>query len=172
MGGHTVGRMSWRSYHFYEDRSSGLPERIVLADELGREAYVAARERTRRFGRRRLLLRDLVENKRGRLQMKALGSLTYDLLCRNRLHATIGKTRLRSRDRFLLRSADGTELTATAPHGSGQYTLSELGRGVARLTARPLESPPELQVADGTDRFLVVAAAIVIYLFEYHPGRA
>jgi hypothetical protein len=43
---------------------------------------------------------------------------------------------------------------------------------VARLRARRLGSPPQLETAEATERFLVVALTVVIYLFEYHTGRA
>lgn len=42
---------------------------------------------------------------------------------------------------------------------------------MARLRARRLDRPPELEVAEGRERFLIVALSVVIYLFEYHPGR-
>jgi hypothetical protein len=162
----------WRRYELYEDRSSGSPGRITLTDEHGRNVYVIAPEPARLLRHRRLILRDLVRNERARLRMKRFGPLTYQLVRRGQLEATITKQRLRSRDRFIVTTARSDELVATAKLGTADYKLSEQGRTVARLTARRVGGPPELQLTEGTDPFLVVAVAVVIYLFEYYPGRS
>lgn len=163
----------WRRYEFYEDRPSGsLVERITLTDEHGGEAYLVARERGRFSGLRRLSLQDRERNERARLRLKAFGPLSYEFVRASGLRATIAKERLSGRDRFRATSApDGGQLVATAPLGSGEYDFGRQGQTVARLRVRRLGRPPELEVAERTERFLIVALSVVIYLFEYHPGR-
>ncbi len=162
----------WRRYEFYEDRPSGSLERIMLADEQGAEAYVVARAPSRLFPLRRLSLHDREKDERARLRLRLFGPLSYELAGEGELQATIAKERLSARDRFRATSADGAQLVATAPLGSGEYDFRRQGQSVARLRARRLSGPPELEVAEVTERLLVVALSVVIYLFEYHPGRA
>ena len=162
----------WRRYEFYEDRPSGsLVERITLTDEHGGEAYLVARERGRFSGLRRLSLQDRERNERARLRLKPFGPLSYEFVRASGLQATIAKERLSARDRFRATSAAAGQLVATAPLGSGEYDFGRQGQTVARLRVRRLDRPPELEVAETTERFLIVALSVVIYLFEYHPGR-
>ena len=161
----------WRRYEFYEDRASGSIERITLTDEDGGEAYLVARERGRWFGLRRLSLQDRERDERAWLRLKLFGPLSYELVREGQLQATIARERLSARDRFRATSPAGGQLVATAPLGSGEYDFGRQGQTVARLRVRRLDRPPELEVAERTERFLIVALSVVIYLFEYHPGR-
>ena len=161
----------WRRYEFYEDRASGSIERITLTDEDGGEAYLVARERGRWFGLRRLSLQDRERHERAWLRLKLFGPLVYELVRDSQLQATIARERLSARDRFRATSPDGAQLVATAPLGSGEYDFGRQAQTVARLRVRRLDRPPELEVAERTERFLIVALSVVIYLFEYHPGR-
>ena len=162
----------WRRYEFYEDRPSGSRvERITLTDEHGREAYRVARERGRFWGLRRLSLQDREQNERARLRLKPFGALSYEFVRASGPQATIAKERLSARDRFRATTPAGDQLVATAPLGSGEYNFGRQGEAVARLRVRRLDRPPELEVTEGTERFLIVALSVVIYLFEYHPGR-
>lgn len=162
---------TWRRYELYEDRPSGSLERITLMDEHRAEAYVLARESGRLSGLRRLSLHDRERNERARLQQKLFGPLSYQLLRGGELQATIAKERLSARDRFRATSVEGGQLTATAPLGSGEYDFRRQGQRVARLSVRRLDRPPRLEIAEATERLSVVALSVVIYLFEYHPGR-
>ncbi len=161
----------WRSYEFYEDRPSGSLERIMLADEQGAEAYVVARAPSRLFPLRRLSLHDREKDERARLRLRLFGPLSYELLRGTQLQATLAKERLSARDRFRATSVDGGQLAATAPLGSGEYNFRWQGQPVARLSVRRLDRPPLLEIGEATERLLVVALSVVIYLFEYHPGR-
>ena len=168
----SLGTMrTWRRYEFYEDRTAGSIQRITLADEHGVEAYLVARERGRSYGLRRLSLQDRERHERAWLRLRLFGPLSYELVRDSQLQATIAKERLSARDRFRATSADGGQLVATAPLGSGEYGFGRQGEAVARLRARRLGRPPELEVAEAPERFLIVALSVVIYLFEYHPGR-
>lgn len=168
----TLTTMSpWRRYEFYEDRPAGSLERITLVDEQGSDAYLVKREPSRFSRLRRLSLHDRETNERARLRLKLFGPLSYELVSGGELKATIAKERLSARDRFRATSVDGGQLVATAPLGSGEYDFRRQGQQVARLSVRRLDRPPELRIAEATERFVVVALTVVIYLFEYHPGR-
>lgn len=159
-------------YEFYEERPTGSLERIALTDERRDEAYFIARERSRVFRLRRLSLHDRESGERAQLRLKLLGPLTYELVRSNVPQARIAKERLSARDRFRLTPASGAQLVATAPLGSGEYDFRGQGQPVASLSVRRLGMAPELWIGEASEPFLVVALSVVIYLFEYHPGRA